>query len=843
MNRTNFVTGLGIALSILLAAAGPAVAASYPSLTIPGTYPSLRMMQGSTALPGSSQITVKSKGTLPDSWTLTGDTGTDALTLSTAAGTIPARSTAAVPFTFGWADTSTLGAQSGQIILTNAGNGKTANMQVSGAVLADRILTATGVGAVRGMEGGTISGGTLSSGSDPVLDSDSDATRINTVANGSATDGTVTVKYGPTVGVGSFGGPGGSGGLGNPIGHFSNSSALFSSPFPGGSSSVLKQFNAPNQSNPLTLTLPNTSGPISGSVDLANGLLTNGEAVSVGATVLPVSLSYNVDVLQNRVLTVMDPTNSSWTLPNRVLLNTAISGLAITSGNMPLPGGGNADDDFHMTQVNTSATGVATNGLVTVQYAGTPLGQFNGPSQQAGITVSFNSTGAHAGGSLNLAPKLLSNGEAPSVGATVQPVNLQYGPTTVVARRVLTVGTGPVTLGNVLKGSYVSGSVAVTSKGDYNHATSVTVAPNTINESVGGGLLRLSATATTITGQGKDNNRSFTTNVPTTVQFAQYNTGTTTVTGTLPVVTAEAPSVNDTTPYPSVNVVYSVGDVGVATIGSPSRFGRLTTGFGPVMTGFVPHGLTLGSFAVASTSNVSLSSEVNPVGTLAGGGTNLYGAVGSEFEFVDSTAVAATQGATVSMSWRQRTNQENNLSPSPSGPLPSGIGWLSSDVVKVCVSQQPSGTPPAYAVQESFDNGINTAFDGTTGGTVANEFADDSLYLMELNGNGQWVNAVGQDMLTGTSAKPHVSESLTGFLDQYNPTNSDAVLRSLVGSWGVGPTPNANGSYEAWAILDQVGTMAVSPEPATLALLISAGAGLVVYGWSRRRKGRRVCGS
>jgi hypothetical protein len=138
----------------------------------------------------------------------------------------------------------------------------------------------------------------------------------------------------------------------------------------------------------------------------------------------------------------------------------------------------------------------------------------------------------------------------------------------------------------------------------------------------------------------------------------------------------------------------------------------------------------------------------------------------------------------------------------------------------------------------SFSNWLNEQLDGPIDGTAANEFASNSLYLAQLV-NGGWENAVLADTTVGSDPHTKVAESLTDFLDQYNPTNSDAVLRSLVGSWGVDTTPT-NGVYEGWAILDHTGTMAMSPEPATWILLISAGAGLLVYRrW--RRLCRRVC--
>ena len=86
--------------------------------------------------------------------------------------------------------------------------------------------------------------------------------------------------------------------------------------------------------------------------------MSDGEAPSVGATVQPVYLSYSLNALQNRTLTV-------GALPSaRVLVNTPVATTISTGINDP--------DDSTATEVNIVANGIAKSADVTVKYNAPP---------------------------------------------------------------------------------------------------------------------------------------------------------------------------------------------------------------------------------------------------------------------------------------------------------------------------------------------------------------------------------------------------------------------------------------------------------------------------------------
>ncbi|MGD0897240.1 MAG: PEP-CTERM sorting domain-containing protein [Thermoguttaceae bacterium] len=778
-----------IATSLLLLAGSQVTAAAiYPQLSLPASY-SLRQVP--VAWYGPQWITV-APGVSGGSYTLSGAGGTNPLAVAPASGPVPAGFGGSIPFWCLWFPPGATGPKSGTITLTDGNpgghSGSNHTMTVTGAVLANRTLTATPLlwpgQPERVMQGNSLTS-TLNSGAG-IQNDDNHATRVNMVAGGAATntDATVTVTYSPTIGHGGR----------------------------------LAQFNSPGQSVLLTVTPTTNPGRYCSAVDgplyLDQGMLTNGEASSVGAVVQPVLLDYDVAVLQNRTLTVQGA------LSNRVMLNTAVTGLAIATGDT---GDLSQYDYYHETCVNPVLSGSASNGFATVRYSAPPPTVFYTANQQAPISVSFNSTGAHPGGSINVTPTMLANGEPAFEGAVVKPVNVAYGPTTVVAQRALSVGASPITFNNVLKGTYVG--VPVTSIGDDAHATRVMVAPGgaTVGPVAVQQTLVNSASAT-VYGQ---------------VTAYQNPPPASVSVGTVAVANADT-AAGAPTNYPNLTFKFSPGNVGNATLGSGGSFG-------PALTGFIPRGLTLGNFATG----VSLSSSTaNAPGTLASAATvnlsNVYGPVGSEAQILTSTAVPAD--TTVSMAWRPRTSQESSQSPS-TGLLPPGVKWLTSDVVRVggIPASASNGGTMAYAMQMSFDSRINDLLDGSLGlsGTALSlaEFGPDaahsSLYLAEFVGS-SWQNAVTANQAAGAyvlafpATTIHVNDSLSDFLtNQFSlHGQSDTTLEGLVGSWGVDITNN-----QAWAIVNHAGTFAVVPEPTTLVLLISAGAGAAGYvRWRRRRR-------
>jgi hypothetical protein len=858
------------------------------------------MLANTTTWAGSSWIVIPVAGTAADTFTLTSTAGGNALAISPTGGTIHAGNTMPIRVNFRWSDNTDVGLRSGGITLTDAG-GSTESMSVSGAVVSQRSLTAASLGVVGSVPVRVMAGATLSSAissGDTAADLDSEATRVNTVPNGKATGNNVTVSYENPAGVlPTFDGqnqgaalnvvftkPGVYGGTLNlapkllangeassvgpvavqPVDMIYNVAVLANrvltvarlgpaatayAPMQRvmitGTTTTIStgangpddyhatrllavagtacnsdvsvyytgtpahaEFNWPAQTDALTVQFTHT-GPVEGTLDVSGALLANGESPSVGATVQAATFGYNVDVLANRTLTVGS------VAPTRVMVNTIIGAYA----SIGVPSSG--PDDAHATRITAVRNGTAGNGDVTVTYfsptASTFVSTFNNPSETDLLNVKFTTTGSHTG-TLDLAgsgSSLLANGEAAAVGAKLQPALLSYTNVVAVEQRKLVVGTPTVTFNNVLKGGYVGVTVNSTNANpDSNHTTSVVVAPTAAYN----GLVLVQATTISNTGAQVYG------------QLAQYTTGSGTVSQTVAVNTAEAASVGDTKAYPNLTFKYAAGNVGVAALGSSAAFG-------PALSGFIPKGFTLGSFAASPSGNpssVSLSSRVNPAGTLAWGGTNIYGPVGSEAQILISTRVGAD--TTVSMAWRPRSAYESGQTGSPapgeSTLLPGGAKWLTSDVVQVGISPAPSPSSPiVYAMQMSFDNRINQQLDG--GASALEEFNKNSLYLAELTPGGQWQNAVVGDASVGANAQTHVNDSLADFLNQKlanltSPTAIDAMLQSLVGSWGVDTNQD-----QAWAIIDHAATLAVVPEPASLLLLISAGAGLVLC---RRRK-------
>jgi len=481
----------------------------------------------------------------------------------------------------------------------------------------------------------------------------------------------------------------------------------------------------------------------------------------------------------------------------------------------------------------------------TVKYdtaAGAAKSQvFNGSLQVAGqpantepLTVTFSAVGLSSG-SLNVAPKLLANGEAKTVGAVVQPAVFTYTNVDVLEQRTVKVGATSVTISNALKGSYIGMPVNTTNKDgtDSTICTSVNVAPGGMAMGPAGGTAYLNVVPTTISSNG----------ATVYAQVTQYESGTSkkpikATSNAVPVTTAEASSVGDTKAYKSLTFTYNAQDVGNASLGSAAAAatgGSLA--WGPALSGFVPQGFTLGTFTASPTgaASISLSSKVvpaTPAGALLTGGANIYGPVGSEAQILDSTVLATT--ANVSMSWRQRSSYESHLTNSPApgeATLAAGTKWLTSDVVQVGGIPSSATAPVVYAMQLSFDNAINTQFDGATKGSMLNEFNANSLYLAQLTSSGVWQNAVTANGtyggIYGSNAQAHVWDSLSDFLNT-QLLKPGYTLESLLGSWGVDP------AGQAWAIVDHSGTFAVTPEPATWMLLgAAAGAGLLLY---RRRR-------
>ncbi len=379
---------------------------------------------------------------------------------------------------------------------------------------------------------------------------------------------------------------------------------------------------------------------------------------------------------------------------------------------------------------------------------------------------------------------------------------------------------------------------AVTSTSDSNHVTNVYVTGTSNAVSSIDGVTPVgvvSATQTLVNSAGN-------TTVPLTVEADAF--GPISGSASLSVVTAEAASVQDTKPYAPITLSYNINNVGYAATGGVSTSNSNVQNFGaPLSATFSAgseiapsalNGSSLSSFVGYVGSAGSLSSYANYVSTntLATAGTvnssNVYGVVGSEADILASTMLAAS--TTISMAWRARDNAENGsfLDPSYKTILPAGVKWLASDVVDIeGVGAASTAGDPTFAMQMSYDDGINTFLGGPPDtASVAGS------YIAKLV-NGKWENAVLADSTTGAYAVTGGTGSLTAFLQQYY-VDDGYTLQELAGSWGVDLA-----DQESWAIINcGSGDFAVVPEPSTFALLGAGAAGLF---WYRiRRKKHRI---
>jgi hypothetical protein len=319
------------------------------------------------------------------------------------------------------------------------------------------------------------------------------------------------------------------------------------------------------------------------------------------------------------------------------------------------------------------------------------------------------------------------------------------------------------------------------------------------------------------------------------------------------VITAEASTVNDTTAYPSLPIAYSVANVGYAAVGGTASNGNqlfgapLTAPFSagsaitsPIQSNVVATGSS-GTASKATTYDFSTLQVKQLTGqTLTN--ADILGTVGSEADIPLSDAFSASTNVT--MAWRARNQTENGsawLVNSGANWAPifknTGAQWLTSDIVQVAgvPTTTSSASVFAYAMEMSYDNGINTSIEPGSINTVQGAYLAKAL----LDGNGnvtQWENAVDFDVIpahtdVGADARTAYNGSLSSFISNYaNPGGYS--LDQLVGSWGV---DTAN--QESWAIIDSGGgDFAVVPEPSTIALLAVAAGGLLLYGLRRRMR-------
>jgi hypothetical protein len=595
-----------------------------------------------------------------------------------------------------------------------------------------------------------------------------------------------------------------------------------------------------------------SSGTQNATLTVSGRIGSNGKLTSATASVL-------IDPVYSRGIDSVSTANlgrimaGATTLPQTVTVTSA--GAYLNYSNLTMNGGataGTTDANGNYSVVNGAATTfdgtTTTNSGVafSAQFASSLSGTISSTAAIPG------NTGLFTGETLAAGTPALPTLNVPYTATVLQ--QRQLAPATGTSTSPLTVST---TGGGFLFGAVVPVSgYSVMSNTDSNHTTSVYVtgSANAIFGILAGdGVTVVPYSPATSIGQVFVTqqtlvNSAGVTSVP--LAISLQNLGPYFGIAGLNVVTAEQASVKDPGGYAPVSFTYQVSNVGYAATGGSDSTGAQL--FGAPLSATFPAGSSLATFNPAlvgsnSYTGVTLTSLVASAGTAGANSTttgyngttltdpynptsNVKGTVGSQCDILDSTALTTT--ANVSMSWRNRNAVENgSLVLSATEKLPPGVKWLVSDVVDV--AGIPSGT--TYAMEMTFDDGINSVLEGTSRPTTIS-----GSYLAKLVTTGSvsvWENAA-LTLVPGGLAETGVADTLTDFLAteyaDHPGLTHDELLADLAGSWGVDLVPGGVGT--SWAILNNGGgEFAVVPEPSTFALL---GAGIVVLLLYRARRRR-----
>lgn len=606
------------------------------------------------------------------------------------------------------------------------------------------------------------------------------------------------------------------------------------------------------------------------------------------------SATVTASILANRELVVGEigtSTTAFRVMPRVIITKSDMLGttdLAFGTGSNPL-----VDGDSVATRINTNAKKKITTKIldplsgktlqtITTAYSTTPPTQFNDVDQSAGLGVKFAKAGVWEG-TIDLSQTdskgkalMLSNGEATSVGASLQEALMSYNVMVLERRKLKNTATLNVLLNAPTSLTDMSTDFVVqtSNKKNLDYLTQVTVAKDSptldVVTALKDGVVVGSAKLTeTLLDEIDPNNFKtsvgmlLTTNLTSTSIYGKIKDP---LVVSVPVVTAELDTAGDFKKDKKTGVISSAyknqtakikTNIGLALFSptAPTTFasdtvklyGTFTAGTKLASSMAAPLASKLNikdkSLKVSMAKNTTKYLDMINKGKVIAP-EYLYGPVGSEAQVINSEELS--DDAVVSMQWRKRTSGEsfeNGMSGKDS-TMPYGIDWLTSDVVKVqgAYADGSSGDALAdttYVLRMSFDNRIALAHDGLTEGRLENEY--DKLFIAQLKnigGTEQWNKAgvgeayfpwdFGTNVATGTG-------SFEEFLALAE--NSGKSLDDLVGSWGVETSLSKTGVGYSWVVVKGSGTFAVAPEPSTLVLLGTVGLGLIGYGvrrWRRR---------
>ncbi len=327
---------------------------------------------------------------------------------------------------------------------------------------------------------------------------------------------------------------------------------------------------------------------------------------------------------------------------------------------------GSHDTLSDLTMNAGSATGTGVAGSLTATNSSPVL--FNGttttsPAVTVSATFSNSITGPVSDSAALPGNTGLFTGETLAAGTPTLPSLVLPYTATVLEPRVLQAVTGgigspvvvPSAAGGLLYGAIVSlpSSYYVASANvnpDSDHTSMVNVSGQTVNSvSTSDGTTqvgKVTASQTTFNSGGAQA-------VALSIEADQY--GPTSGIARLDVTTAEASSVNDTTAYVPISVVYNIANVGYAAVGGANPVNPQNQQFGAALSGPFAAGSHLSSRVAATGSSGSNSVATGYDGSTLSqtslvNASNVTGTVGSECDVIGGPTMSGS--SMITMAWR-----------------------------------------------------------------------------------------------------------------------------------------------------------------------------------------------